>query len=366
MFEQKLEMLKRILVLCVLLIHFNLNAQYTNVINSNRPGFSESPYSVGKGVYQLEAGLFYASSKIVPTFTRPESFGANFVFRTSFFLDKLEFNTNITYQRDKVAFKNVFTSHYFSTGISKLTLGAKYLVYQPTYKDKSKEIRSWKRRQAFDWKRTIPSVAVYVGLNTNFLSPVYKLEGMTPKAGILLQQNLSDKLNIVTNVFYDYIGSDYSEISYIITGTYSMNDYWSTFLEHQGIINEYQTNYNFGTGVAYLFNRHFQVDASARMTFDGNVTGLYGGLGLSYRLDRHQDEYKLVDEYGNEIKEVKQRSGKKNFLSRFFNFFNFSKSKKKATNSKGKTTRKRKKASSKKSKKRKRKKSKVKKTDGDS
>ena len=34
-------------------------AQYTEVINSRRPGFSDSPYSVGTKVYQVEGGLFY-------------------------------------------------------------------------------------------------------------------------------------------------------------------------------------------------------------------------------------------------------------------------------------------------------------------
>ena len=36
--------------------------QYTEVINSRRPGFSESPFSVGTKVYQVEAGLFYKNT----------------------------------------------------------------------------------------------------------------------------------------------------------------------------------------------------------------------------------------------------------------------------------------------------------------
>ena len=36
-----------------------VTAQYTEVINSRRPGFSDSPYSVGTKVYQVEGGLFY-------------------------------------------------------------------------------------------------------------------------------------------------------------------------------------------------------------------------------------------------------------------------------------------------------------------
>jgi len=268
-----------------------LNAQYTNVINSNRPGFSESPYSVGAGVYQIETGFFYNSSKIVRTFTIPKSFGLNMVLRTSFFSERLELNTNFTIQKDQVAFKNVFTSHYFTTGISDFSVGAKYLVYHQEYEGKSKEIRSWKRRHAFDWKRVIPSVAVYIGMNTNLVNDIYKLEGITPKVGVLLQNNLSNKLNIITNIFYDNINSSYSEFIYIVTGTYAINDNWSTFLEHQGSYNNFQINNNFGTGIAYLANRHFQVDASTRLNFNGKTTEFYVGIGFSFRLDRHVPKF---------------------------------------------------------------------------
>lgn len=35
----------------------SIYGQYTEVINSNKPGFSESPYSVGTGIYQFESNL---------------------------------------------------------------------------------------------------------------------------------------------------------------------------------------------------------------------------------------------------------------------------------------------------------------------
>ena len=324
-------MSKKIFFFFFLCCSYFLNAQYTNVINSNRPGFSESPYSVGLGVYQLETGLFTNSSKIVRTFTIPYSFGQNLVFRTSYFKEKLEFNTNLVFQKDKVAFKNVFQSHYFTTGLSKFTIGAKYLVYEKEYEDKSKEIRSWKRRHAFDWKRAIPSVAVYAGLNTNFVNDIYKLEGMTPKIGVLLQNNLSNKFNIVTNIFYDNIGSKYSELSYILTGTYTLNKDWSTFLEHKGSYHKYQTNNNFGAGIAYLSSRHFQIDASTRLNFNGKTTESYVALGFSFRLDRHIVPYIEVDEKGNKIEPLEPLEiKKKKFLGRFIDKIkNLFKSKKK-------------------------------------
>ena len=330
-------MSKRILIFFFLCSSYLLNAQYTNVINSNRPGFSESPYSVGLGIYQLETGVFTNSSKIVRTFTVPYSFGQNLVFRTSFFKEKLEFNTNLSFQKDKVAFKNVFQSHYFTTGLSDFSFGAKYLVFEQEYEDKSKEVRSWKRKHAFDWKRAIPSVAVYVGLNTNFVGDIYKLKGMTPKVGVLLQNNLSNKFNIVTNILYDYIGSEYSELSYILTGTYTLNKDWSTFLEHKGSYHKYQTNNDFGAGVAYLANRHFQVDASTRLNFNGKTTEHYVALGFSFRLDRHVNTFIEVDEKGNKIENLEPVVAKKKrklfgrTINKIVEFFKFKKKKENKT-----------------------------------
>jgi len=298
-----------ILVLSLLEIT-SIQAQYTEVINSNRPGFSESPYSVGTGVYQFESIFFYKNTSIEPTFSQPQSFGVDLLFRTSFFLEKLELNTQLTYQRDKVAFKNIFSSHYFTTGLSRMSIGGKYLLFEPKYTDKTKEVRSWKRRFSFDKKRFIPSVAIYVGMNTNFVSEIYKTESITPKVGVLLQHNLTNEFNVISNVFYDKIGSDFSEISYTITATQNFSVQWSGFIEHQGIFQKYQNNLNFGTGLAYLFSENFQINASTRFLQEGKSQGFYGSLGISYRIDRHQDSYTDLDQIGTKDS---------NKLSVFFN-----------------------------------------------
>jgi hypothetical protein len=298
-----------------------VNAQYTTVINSNHPGFSQSPYSVGSGVYQFESSLFFRSTKVTPTFSNPQALGLNLLFRTSFFSEKLEFNVNTTLQKDKIAFKNIFQSSYNATGLSKFTLGAKYLIYTPKYDNKKEEIRSWKARHSFDYKRWIPHVGVYAGINFgSILTDYHKKDGFSPKVGILLQNELSDKLNIVTNLYYDYIGSDFSEYSYIITGTYNFNDYWSGFAELQGIFEKYEKKSNIGAGAAYLFNENLQFNATIRGTLERKELGIYTGLGVSYRLNRHQDEFLELDEFGNKIEE--QESTKytqnKGFFGRFF------------------------------------------------
>lgn len=328
--------MKKWLLKCILLIFLlgfsSIYSQYTEVINSNKPGFSESPYSVGTGVYQLESNLFFTNTSIEPTFSVPQSTGLDFLFRTSFFLEKLELNVQASYQRDKVAFKNIFTSHNFTTGLGKLTIGAKYLVFQQKYEDKSKEFRSWKRRFAFDKKRLIPSVAIYAGLNTDYVNDIYKTGGMSPKAGILLQNNLSHDFNIITNIFYDKIGTDFAEFSYIVTGTYNFSDRWSTFFENQTIFQEFQNNTNLGTGLAYLYSKNLQINSSARLLIEGKSQGFYASLGVSYRFNRHKDAYKELDENGRELKDTpisKYNKKQNGFFSRLFSIFTKKKEKKK-------------------------------------
>lgn len=320
-------MVKKIptLLLCFFICAItSVYGQYTEVINSNKPGFSESPYSVGTGIYQFETNLFYRNTSIEPTFSEPQSFGVDLLFRTSFISEKLELNTQIGYQRDKIAFNNIFTSHYFTSGISKLTVAAKYLLFQPKYEDKSKEIRSWRRRMAFDKKRLIPAVAIYAGLNTDFLGENYKIGSISPKVGILLQNNLSKYFNIITNVYYNNIGTNFSEISYVITGTYNFSDRWSWFLENQAIFREFQNDNNIGGGFAYLFSRNLQINTSGRYIIEGNANGAYATLGVSYRIDKHKDAYEDLDENVNKIKNNQNRRNlrkRKGFFGRLFGIF---------------------------------------------
>ena len=299
----------------------SIYCQYTEVINSNKPGFSESPYSVGTGVYQFESSFLLRDTSIEPTFSVPKSLGADLFFRTSFFLEKLELNAQLTYQKDKVAFKNIFTSHYFTSGFSRMTIGAKYLLFQPTYTDKSKEVRSWKRRFAFDKKRLIPSVAIYVGMNTDFVNDIYKTGGITPKFGLLLQNNLTRDFNLITNFYYDKMGSDFAEFSYIITATQNFSDRWSAFFENQGILKKYQNDSNIGVGLAYLFDKNLQINTSGIMLFEGKSQGFYAGLGVSYRINKHEDSYKDLDNSGKEVKDTpitRYEKNKGGFFSRIF------------------------------------------------
>ena len=207
--------MKRFFYVLQLFVAIPLFAQYTDVINSNRPGFSESPYSVGIGVYQLETSIFHRQFEAqTPIFSNPRATGLDLHFRMGAFDEKLEFNLTTSIQQSQFAFTNVFQSTRSEFGLGQLTIAAKYLVFKPKYQDKSKEIRSWKKRHSFDWKRWIPHVAVYGGINFGpVLDDFHARGGITPKIGVLLQNEFSHKLNVVTNIYYNYMFGDLPEFS---------------------------------------------------------------------------------------------------------------------------------------------------------
>ncbi len=303
-------------------------AQYTEVINSKRPGFSDSPYSVGTKVYQVEAGFFYknvgnylyydaiADESVAYS---AKAFGTDITFRTGQFFEKLEFNLDLAIQNENRDYTKPTVYSESGFGLSKLTIGAKYLAYKPKYTDKSKEIRSWKARHSFDKRRLIPAVGVYAGLNTNLLNDLYKnLGGLSPKFAIFTQNDLSNRWVVLTNFIMDQAFTDASENSFILTSTYALTQQWSVFGEGQGFFRKNVPNdFQFGAGAAYLVSNNIQADFSARMIYDerGDNTFLFGG-GVSWRLDRHKDKIIKHKADNNETKLEEENKG-------FFNKITF-------------------------------------------
>jgi len=310
--------MKFISFLITSLLSFSVFSQYTEVINSKRPGFTESPYSIGTKVYQVESGLFYQYNDRPDLFTKQQSFGTNLFLRSGLIWEKFEVNANFTYQKDEVLDNIVLGTTYPISGFSQFTVGAKYLFYMPKYKNPAKEIRSWKKKFAFDKKRLIPAVGLYIGLNTNLLGKDYKASSLSPKAAILLQNDFSDYLIWVNNIVGDYLtDSELRTFGYISTLSYSMTDRFSIFGETQGMFTRYTKEFHFGGGFAYLPSRNIQIDIFARHEIELDYLNLYGGIGFSWRLDNHKDKaiYKKMQ---NTEGSGKAQDKKGNFFNRIF------------------------------------------------
>ena len=69
--------MKKLSLLLITLLPMAASAQYTEIINSNLPGNSQSAYAVGARVLQFEGGLWYERSNHKKTGTSMDFTGVN-------------------------------------------------------------------------------------------------------------------------------------------------------------------------------------------------------------------------------------------------------------------------------------------------
>lgn len=308
--------IKSTLFLIFGLIATHAFSQYTDVINSNRPGASQSAFSVGTKVAQLEVGPYIIKEERKPSpMYEVSGFGADFAARYGLIWEELELNFSGTYQND--TFTNIsstFSSEEKRSNFKSLTFGAKYLVFDP-YKnseDDKPNLYSWKANHSFKWKSLIPAIAVYAGVNFDTKNNPYTasgIEGFSPKVMIATQNNFSGGWVLITNFIKDRIGTDQSDFSYILTLTHSFSPQWVVFGETQGIKSDFYADNLFRVGGAYLWNKDFQLDTALTFNTKDTPSVFSVNLGASYRLDFHKD--KEIDNGTSAVDEGKRRKNKK-------------------------------------------------------
>jgi len=283
-------------------------AQYTDVINSNRPGETMSAYAVGKSVIQAEIGVYGIKEKHDLLDYDATGFGTDLTFRYGAFLEKLEFVLDLQYQMEN--FDTPYTS-YKRNNFRQTVLGAKYLIYDPFKNyEKTKNIYSYKANHRFDWHSLIPAVSVFAGANFTGADNPYSFSpeaSISPKV-VLITQNVfgGGKWVFVTNIIADYITTDYPSYGYVLTLTHGFNDKWSGFVENQGYKSDFYSDAIVRGGAAYLINPNLQVDASVSTNFKNTPSIMYGGVGVSWRYDGKYKEKQM--EFKREAR--KEKKGK--------------------------------------------------------
>jgi hypothetical protein len=284
------------LLVLSLVFSYNAYSQYTDVINSNRPGVSRSAFSVGTNVLQFEVGPYIVNEEHTPLRYEVSGFGADFSIRYGLFLEELEVNLEGTYQNDTFTDnRSAIPQETTRSNFKNFTFGAKYLVYDP-YKNAEEDkpnLYSYHANRGFKWKFLIPAVSVYAGINLDsknnpFVAP--DVEGISPKVMVATQHNFIGGWVFVMNFLKDRIGSEFSDFQYILTLTKSVGQQWAVFGEAHGINSDFYADNLFRFGGAYLWNKNFQLDTA--LTFNTKDTPQVFGVnfGASYRFDFHEDK----------------------------------------------------------------------------
>jgi len=275
-------------------------SQYTDVINSNRPGLSVSAYAVGRNVIQFEAGAFFEQSDHTLLNTQSNIWGGDFSLRYGLLFESLEINWEGTYQKNDVRYTDIGLSDNL-TAFSRNRIGLKYLVYD-RYKNPERnkpDLYSWKANHGFKWKNLVPSVSVYGGATLNLgNNPFYVGDPtISYRAMVATQSRLTPRFVLITNIAYDRITSPFPELSYLLSLSHGFrNPKWSIFVENQGIKSDRYSDSLIRGGVAYLLSDNLQADINMGASFKNTPSRIFVTAGASYRIDLHKDKLMPIDE----------------------------------------------------------------------
>ncbi|MDE0598087.1 MAG: transporter, partial [Dokdonia donghaensis] len=248
----------------------SITAQYTETINSNRPGESQGAFSVGTRVLQVETGFDIGNDTHSLLQTDTDILGYNLNLRYGLFFEKLELNGLMRYQRNEVSFISGSASPDVIAGLETVQIGAKYLIYDP-YKYASDEVNlySYHANRRFKWKSLIPAVTVYAGGVFDFTNSQFnsiREDGISPNLALILQHNWG-RWVWVNNIIVDRAGTTYPTNSWITTLTHSFNSKFAGFAEYQLIDGDLYADYLVRAGAAYLITKNLQVDLSGLANF---------------------------------------------------------------------------------------------------
>ncbi len=313
-------MQNRTLLCCILLIFpiTTVWAQYTEELNSNRPGSSQGAFSVGVNVLQFESGVFLGSEEHRLLETETNAFGIDYSVRYGVLKEELEISVMGAFQSNTVTDnRGAIPVEFKQSNFRSNTVGVKYLFYDPYRKmvEQGPNLYSWKANNRFQWRDLIPAMSLYAGANFDFRDNPFTPEpesSISPKVVLSTQNNFIGGFVLVTNIIADRITTDFPSYGYIITLTHTPTDWFSIFVENQGIKSDFYADQLFRGGAAVLITEDLQVDASVLLNIKDTPSRTFGRIGVAYRFDMHdQDEY--IEEKGKSgRKKRKEKKAKKN------------------------------------------------------
>jgi|GEM_PF-97572 len=286
------------------LISASAYAQYTETINTNRPGNSQGAFGVGKNVVQFETGLAFGTEKhnIFNNKTNTTEFQYNI--RVGLIKEQLEFGLEGSYlslrSNDRIGNSS---EGLVKKGFPFNALGVKYLIYDP-YKfqrERNSNILSWNANRKFQWRKLIPAVSAYAA--ANFTSSTGDLSfqnnpdtratkaqpNITPKFVVSAHNVWSEKLVFIVNLVSRNLGSEFPELRFLATTTYNYNEYVSFFGEYEAVSSQVYKDHLLKAGGAFLLTPDLQFDARILGNLKNTPSIFNFALGASYRLDYHKN-----------------------------------------------------------------------------
>jgi hypothetical protein len=336
--------MKKHLIIFLILAPLVLSAQYTETINSNRPGTSHGAFSVGKDVLQFELGISQLSlnHKYLNN-SSVKGNSINYNVRYGLHFENLELFLKGGFVKREI--KNFTINGRFFTSrdekfFNEHKIGLKFLVFDP-FKNKKwhgENLYSWKAQRRIKLTDLIPAISVFAGGDFVLVDHIqyddhfYRTKQQqylypdqatfSPFFGIATQNHFQGKWVLVNNISIENLVGEYSNINYLFTLTHNLtNPKWSIFVEFQHFDNQIYSDNLVKFGIANLLSKNSQVDFNVGGSLKDTPTYSYFDLGFSQRIDWHKDispiDKERFKQFRNDLKQkrkeekVNKKSSKK-------------------------------------------------------
>ena len=323
--------MKKHLIIFLFLTPLILSAQYTEIINSNRPGTSHGAFSIGKDVLQFELGIsqFNLNHKYLDN-ASVKGNSINYNVRYGLHFENLELFLKGGFIKREIT-NFTINGRFFATRDEKFfnehKLGLKYLIFDP-FKNKEwhgMSMYSWKKNNRIRLTDFIPAISVFAGGDLVLVDHIqyddhfYRTKQQqylypdqapfSPFLGIATQNHFQGKWVVVNNISIENLVGEYSNINYLFTLTHNLtNPKWSIFVEFQHFDNQIYSDNLFKFGIANLLSKNSQIDLNFGGSLKDTPTYSYFDLGFSQRIDWHKDVSPEEKERLKKLKEsVKQQ-----------------------------------------------------------
>ncbi|MEM7549402.1 MAG: transporter [Bacteroidota bacterium] len=245
-------------ILCF--ISFSALAQYSETIQTARPGQAFGPYSVGTKVFQVQSGFTYSGFDVTGSALDGNAFQffnalrygitEKFEIRTAFALSSVE--TSFGEDDDNIG------------GFSFWNIGVRYNILSNT-----------------GFK---PTLAIQTDVALTAVDEDFQTDDPTSRILLLHGQNISNFFRLTTNwgVVFDGNSSDVIG-TYVVNLSFSITDKLGSFVEIYGDVQDGDFDIRYDTGIAYLLNNDLQLDASFGYGSNDDLNDWFVDAGVSWR-----------------------------------------------------------------------------------
>lgn len=247
----------QLLFFLFLLSFFSAKGQFSETIQSGRPGQAIGPFTVGKNVFQLQTGVTY--NQLQPSQSNQSKVWLhNTVLRFGVF-ERFEINGLFNWQTEK---QTSSTGSDRQSGISNTQIGGRFHLLQG--------------------QGAIPAIGIQGRLLLKAQSKAYQRQKLGANVVLVTTNQVTSWLSLNSNWSIEWSGNGDDPLDlYILNASFSITEKLGGFIEVYGELTSFTTNYD--GGFAYLLSNNTQLDFSAGWQGQNSLENWFLDFGLSWR-----------------------------------------------------------------------------------